>query len=155
MVLSLLSRCGRNHSPPVKRVLVLHVYKLRLDEFAFFYSTQETLRLAKKWAEEQLQCSGDGLSVGHDVYKEDARFIRLLLKGQTLTNKSAEAVRLGRLQTDAQEALATPRSHAQAVGAAAKDSAFSSRMASRIEREMSPNRLGTVPPERPARQWAD
>ena len=119
--------------------------------------TQETLRLAKTWVEEQLSRSCDGLSVGYEVYKEDARFIKELLKDQTVTNGSIEAIHAGRQQTDAQEALATPRPRARTIGA------FPTRAEGRstgssLERQVSSPNRRTVSPrvaERPTRPWVD
>eukprot|EP01043_Picozoa_sp_COSAG02_P026660 COSAG02_NODE_1542_length_12011_cov_103.068754_7_plen_154_part_00 len=119
--------------------------------------TQETLRLAKMWVEEQLSRSGDGLSVGYEVYKEDARFIKELLKGQTVTNSSIEAIHAGRQQTDAQEALATPRPQAQNIGVVPTyaEERFAG---SCLERQVSSPKRRTVLPrvaERPTRPWVD
>jgi len=94
------------------------------------------LRLTRAWVEEQLRLSGDGLSVGYEVYQEDARFIKELLKGEAVANRSPGAVRMGRLEVDAQEALATPRQQPRAAGASAANGEGPLR-------------------ERPTRPWAD
>ena len=95
-----------------------------------------TAKIARAAAERVVRLSGDGLSVGYEVYQEDARFIKELLKGEAVANRSPGAVRMGRLEVDAQEALATPRQQPRAAGASAANGEGPLR-------------------ERPTRPWAD
>lgn len=106
--------------------------------------------------EEELRSSDDGLSVG-PIYKEDAQFIKDLLKGQIVTNRSKEAIHAGRQQMDAQEALATPRPHARTVDRVFPIHAEERTAASPETQLSSPNRETLSPRvvERPARPWAD
>jgi hypothetical protein len=130
------------------------------------FAEKESIRWAKAWVEEQLKRSKDGRSVGYEVYLEDARFLKELLKGQAVLNASAAARAGGaglQQQTDAQEVLATPRPLATGGLAGAEgggeEAVSMDRTFSRVQRQMSPNVRHTMPPpivgERPTRSWVD
>ena len=70
-----------------------------IDEAEF--AENEARRHARQWLQDELRRSGDGRHVGYNVYAEDARFLKELLKD--------ESVMVG-VTVEAGEALATPRS---------------------------------------------
>lgn len=112
-----------------------------IDEADF--AEKEARQRARQFVQEELKRSGDGLHVGCNVYAEDARFLKELLKGESLLADET-------VETD--EALAIPR----AMGVMPW---VLHPTASRMK-QMSPTSQGNAVPhavfgERPKREWVD